>query len=154
MDEDGRWDIWMIEASGGLARRLTHRPGDNGMPSWSRDGKHVYFHSGSSGQDQIWRVSSEDGSLEQITHNGGFIAFESDDGNTLYYTKSDLGAEGLFAISLPGGKERQVIKSRVVSRAFAVFEDGIYYVSSRDLHPFRFRVLPTGPVATASSTVV
>ena len=34
--EDGRWDIWTIDADGGSPRRLTHDPGDENNPNWSR----------------------------------------------------------------------------------------------------------------------
>ena len=44
--EDGRWDIWTIDAEGGVPHRLTLHPGDENIPSWSRDGRCVYFNAG------------------------------------------------------------------------------------------------------------
>jgi hypothetical protein len=65
---------------------------------------------------------------EQITRNGGYLAFESTDRKTLYYTLSETGSEGLHAKRLPDGDEEQVIKENVVGRGLAVFPDGAYYL--------------------------
>jgi Tol biopolymer transport system component len=40
-DEDGHWDVYLIAAAGGQARRLTPDPSDEDLPSWSRDGRWV-----------------------------------------------------------------------------------------------------------------
>jgi len=125
----GQWDIWVIEASGGQPRRITAEPSDENMPSWSRDGENVYFRSDKSGKWEIWRASVADGKLEQVTRNGGFVAYESVDGKTLYYTKAE--ASPLFARSLDGGTEKQLV-DHVSFRAFAVSEDGIYYIGRGD----------------------
>jgi hypothetical protein len=52
-------------------------------------------------------------------------AFESVDGKTLYYTKSMNSP--LYAKSLSGGEERQVVDNVGRSRDFAAFDDGICY---------------------------
>ena len=122
------WDVWVVEASGSSPRQLTHGPADNTIPSWSRDGSSIYFASKRSGRLEIWRMPAGGGTEVQVTHNGGHTAFESTDGKTLYYTLSDEGAEGLYAKTLPGGEEKQVLKEGVAQRSFAVFSDGVYYL--------------------------
>ena len=67
--------------------------------------------------------------LTQLTHKGGFAAFESLDGKSIYYTKSDEGKEGLWRMSVVGGAEAQVIDSAIYRRAFAVTGDGIYFIT-------------------------
>lgn len=124
------WDIWVVEASGSSPRRLTHGPANvnNDIPSWSRDGRSIYFESTRSGRPEIWRVPVGGGTAVQVTHNGGHVAFESTDGKTLYYTLSDGGAEGLHAKRLPDGEEKQVLEEGVAFRNFAVVSDGVYYL--------------------------
>ena len=112
-------------------RQLTHGPGDSAIPSWSRDGRSIYFTSKRSGRFEVWRVPAQGGTAEQITRNGGFLAFESTDGRTLYYTVSEIGAEGLYANQVPDGDENQVMKEEVAARGFAVFSDGVYYLHRR-----------------------
>jgi hypothetical protein len=70
----------------------------------------------------------EGDTAEQITRHGGYVAIESHDGNSLYYTKT--GDDGpLFRKMLAADTEEEILP-RVVSRGFAVFEDGIYYLDS------------------------
>jgi Tol biopolymer transport system component len=144
--EDEHWDIYVIDAAGGQPRRFTPYPSDEAVPSWSRDGKWVYFASNRSGRHEIWRIPAAGGESVQVTDNGGYVAFESWDGKTLYYTK-DTGAGGpLFAKSLAGGPERQILDS-VVSRAFVVVEDGIYHIARTDkegAYPLQFFDFATG----------
>ena len=124
----GGWDIWVVEANGGSPRQVTHSPGDNILPSWSRDGNAIYFTSKRSGRFEIWRLPAHGGKEEQITRNGGYLAFESTNKNTLYYTLSQDGTEGLYAKSLPDGVEVQAVNENVVARGLAVFSDRAYYL--------------------------
>ncbi len=44
-DKEGRFQIYAMDASGRLPRRLTENPADDAAPSFSRDGKRIYFSS-------------------------------------------------------------------------------------------------------------
>ena len=57
-------------------RQITRDPADENMPSWSRDGRFVYYGSNRTGRYEIWRVASGGGTEKQLTHNGGFLPFE------------------------------------------------------------------------------
>jgi Tol biopolymer transport system component/DNA-binding winged helix-turn-helix (wHTH) protein len=133
------WDVWVVEASGGSLRQLTHGPADNVVPSWSRDGSSIYFSSKRSGRPEIWRTPADGGTAVQVTRNGGHTALESLDGGTLYYTMSDGGAEGLYAKQLPDGEEEQVVNEAVAMRGFAVFSDGVYYLHRLGQNSFEVR---------------
>ena len=126
---DGRWDIYVIDAAGGQPRRMTRQPGDNYVPSWSNDAKWIYFGSTRGGRDEIMRMPASGGEPTQITAKGAHTAFESPDGAAIYYTKTDSveRPDALWRIPVGGGTEHQVLKS-VFKRAFAVVDDGIYYV--------------------------
>ena len=67
--EDGQWDIWTIDAEGGSLRRLTSDPADDNQPTWSNDGRFVYFSSNRSGTEAIWRAAATGGSEVQVTHD-------------------------------------------------------------------------------------
>ena len=129
LEKDGHWNVSVIDAAGGQPRRMTRQPGDNYVPSWSRDGRWIYFSSTRSGRDEIMRMPASGGEPTQITANGGYTAFESADGAAIYYAKTDYIAapNALWRMPIGGGAERQVLES-VAKRAFAVVEDGIYYV--------------------------
>jgi len=133
------WDVWVVEASGSSPWQLTHGPADNIIPSWSRDGSSIYFASKRSGRFEIWRMPAGGGTAVQMSHNGGYTAFESTDGKTLYYTLSDGGAEGLYAKLLPDGEEKQVLTEGVAWRGFAVFADGVFYLHRRVPNSYEIR---------------
>ena len=126
--KDGHWDIYAIEAAGGPPRRITFEPSDENMPFWSHDGKWVYYRSDRTGAFEIWRIPFRGGSPEQVTTRGGFNAYESADGKSLYYTKEDSGP--LFAKRLPGGEEHQLLPY-IYLRSFFPEDDGIYYIGRR-----------------------
>ena len=54
--ENGHVDIWTIDASGSGLRQITRDPADDILPSFSRDGNHIYFSSNRTGRLEIWRT--------------------------------------------------------------------------------------------------
>ena len=85
---------------------------DSFLPSWSRDGRWIYFTSnrGEKGY-QIWKQAVQDGASAlappvQVTRDGGFGAVETDDGETLLYTKGS--SPGIWAMPPGGGGETSV----------------------------------------------
>ena len=67
---------------------MTTDPANDDIPSYSRDGKWLYFASSRTGRNEIWKMAAEGGAAVQVTKNGGLVAFESTDGKWLYYSKS------------------------------------------------------------------
>ena len=65
----------------------------------------------------------------QVTRQGGFAAFESPDGATLYYTK--YGLPGLWKMPVAGGEETFVFD--LIKPEFwgywALAEDGVYFLN-------------------------
>jgi len=143
------FDIYVIDANGGVAKRLG-RGDDNGVaPSWSRDGKWIYFSSRQGGQAEVWKVESRGGTRIQVTRNGGFLALESPDGNTLYYT-NDIAGSRLLKSTLDGGGTAQLLED-IVGRSFAVTSDRIYYEHWEPSHTQAFRAFT---LATGVSTII
>jgi dipeptidyl aminopeptidase/acylaminoacyl peptidase len=64
----GRSDLWLLDLRDpGKPRRFTQHPGNDTHPRWSADGTSIYFISGRTGTDQIWRVPLTGGEGVQIT---------------------------------------------------------------------------------------
>jgi serine/threonine protein kinase/Tol biopolymer transport system component len=124
----GNADIYVISAGGGTPRRLTEDSSEEMVPAWSADGRFVYYASRRSGRLELWKSPAGGGDSVQVTSNGGFVAAESRDGRTLYFTKggSDV---GLWSRNVGGGDEKKIINAPV-GRNWAVGEKGIYYVLS------------------------
>jgi Tol biopolymer transport system component len=127
----GNGDIFVIDSQGGSPRKLTSEPSNEVVPGWSRDGLWIYFASDRTGGWEVWKMPSTGGSAVQVTHHGGFAAFESPDGRFLYYAKG-LVVPGLWRIPTNGGEEVQVISSLEAGYwgYWAVVENGIYYLDT------------------------
>lgn len=94
-------DLWVISSKGGDALRLTFDPAADSSPTWSPDGKWVYFTSARersgeteppyNGKTQVWRISPEGGPMSAVTRvKDGISSFElSKDGRTLYYVTGE-----------------------------------------------------------------
>ena len=131
--------IFVISPDGGIPRPITPNSGDNCVPSWSQDGKFVYFASSRSGEFQIWKVSAATGETPsspaiQVTRGGGFRAFESPDGKYLYYAKG-RGKAGLWRRDLSDGKEEPVLESLQQWGWWALGSGVIYFLELPDSLP-------------------
>jgi Tol biopolymer transport system component len=132
----GNADIYIINAGGGSPRRLTDDASEEVVPAWSADGRFVYYASRRSGRLELWKSPAAGGEAVQVTNNGGFIAAESLDGKTLFFTKGGTDV-GLWSIGVDGGEEKKIVDAPV-GRNWAVGERGIYYVlaPSADSEPY------------------
>ena len=70
------------------------------------------------------------GAETQVTHGGGFAAFESYDAKTLYYSKFTGG--GIWSVPSNGGEERHLTEALHLGDwgNFTVTEGGLYLVDS------------------------
>lgn len=150
LGSDGHWDIYRVPSSGGKEQRLTAGGSDNSSPTYSRDGRWIYFSSDRSGRSEIWRMPAGGGEAIQVTRGGGYYALESWDGKTLY--RNGAAAAGgafltpLIARSLADGVEKPIL-DQVASRRFVPVEDGIYYIGpeiQEGQYPLLFLDFATG----------
>ncbi|MFN0168198.1 MAG: hypothetical protein ACKV22_17370 [Bryobacteraceae bacterium] len=129
-------DICAVPAGGGVTRRLTRHPATDRFPSWSRDGRSIYFSSNRTGSLQVWKApadGTETGAV-QVTNGGGISPVESVDGAMVYFGRQ--GPPGtVWKVPAGGGEEAQVGNFTVNGRRylnFTVGAQGIYYASSSD----------------------
>lgn len=102
-------EIYMVEVPGGIPHLLPTIPGaDNLSPSWSHDGKWLYFASKRGTEAfQIWKIPMQGGAPVQLTRHGGISAVESTDGRYLYYSKFEEG--GVWRMAVQGHEETRVL---------------------------------------------
>jgi Tol biopolymer transport system component/DNA-binding winged helix-turn-helix (wHTH) protein len=136
-----RSEIYIVEVPGGVPRLLPTISGaDNLSPSWSRDGKFIYFASKRGDEPfQIWRMPVQGGSLVQLTKHGGISPAESFDGSSLYYSKYEQG--GLWRMPLHGDAGETKVLDDLDGGSWpnwALTQDGIYFL--------RFRKFPEAAI--------
>ncbi len=136
---DGRYDVWTIGVDGSGLRQLTRDPANDYLPSWSHEGRFVYFASNRTGRNEVWRVPTSGGAEERVTGDGGCVPLEALDGRTLYYLRS-CANDALLARATAGGPERTLVPC-VDGRTFAVGPGGIYHVHCAEERDAARRVL-------------
>ena len=107
---DGSWHIWTISADGGPPRQITNDAGGQFRPSWSHDGRWIYFVWRRDNDRDLWRTQGPGGPTERVTHGGSnaSIARESPDGTGVLYKQRD-GDGPLLLQPLAGGAARPII---------------------------------------------
>jgi serine/threonine protein kinase len=130
--KDGSWDICLISPHGGPSRRLTFEAGAQSCPSWSHDGKWIYFtHWGIGVGTEVSKIPSGGGRSIQVTKNGGEDPRESPDGKWLYFTKK----ADLWRMPVSGGEVEKIYPGPWywdMNSSYAVVDDGIYFIKERD----------------------
>jgi Tol biopolymer transport system component/DNA-binding winged helix-turn-helix (wHTH) protein len=126
---DGNADLWLIEPDSARPRRLTTAAAEEIAPSFSRDGRWVYFGSNANGSWQVWKLPAAGGDAIQVTQTGGLVARESADGRLLYFTRRDQ--SGLWRMPAAGGAETRVLDTlNPVDRDnWLVTAEAIYFIS-------------------------
>jgi Tol biopolymer transport system component/DNA-binding winged helix-turn-helix (wHTH) protein len=139
--KDGLYDVHAISVDGGVPRRLTAGPSLNVRPSWSRDGRWIYFGSNRHGEYGIWKIPAQGGAAVQVMNTkGGLEAFESADGQSIYYVK--VQESGIWTVPLGGGEAKRVLDQGVIG-GWTLTNDGICFfnvneLDGPDLHFFNF----------------
>ena len=137
---DGQWSIWLTDVDGGAARQITKEPGDHRAPSWSHDGRWLYFSSALGDSRDIWRVELTTLARERLTRAGsGLTAVELPNGRAILYQPlttahtQDAQDAAVFAQPFDGGEPRQVVE--------CVKGNGVHGRAGRDLlHPLSKRL--------------
>ena len=137
---DGKWlafdsygstlsQIFIVDSEGRNLHSIGNGSSFSVVPSWSRDGKCIYFSSARTGSLQVWKHFLDTGDEVQVTQNGGFDAFESLDGQTVYFSKFDRA--GIWSKPARGSTESVVVAKRPQIGFWgnwAVTERGIYFL--------------------------
>jgi len=140
--EDGARHVYLVDEAGGRIQEISHKSGFyDQVPSWSRDGRWIYFASYRSGRSEVWRAPASGGAPQQVSTTGGSVPFESWDGTTLYYLRENGPIRSLFSMPVGGGPERSLGITTAYWNYLPV-ERGIYYVAPKQGQkmPFTFEV--------------
>jgi Tol biopolymer transport system component len=96
-------DIWLVEAGGGVAERLTAHPSTSMRPRFAPDGRQIAFTSNRTGSGDVYVMPLGGGDVKRLTFHERYCAVEdwSTDGRRVYYS-SDRERRGwsLYAATL------------------------------------------------------
>jgi Tol biopolymer transport system component len=135
----GSSQVYIVSPEGGKLTQLTHGPAavsgatwsqgraTNFGALWSRDGRWMYFTSSRTGRDEIWKMPDGGGPAVQVTHFGGMMGVESEDGKTLFFAREADGGS-LWKMPVSGGNAERIADSLYRSN-FTVTKRGVYYMT-------------------------
>ena len=138
---DTHRDIYLIDADGANSFRLTSEPSIEDNPSWSADGRWIYFRSDRGGLNHIWRAPASGGPARQVTTGEGWQALESRDGRSLYFVRG-TSHRGLWKAPISGGQETLVLDGVQDSR-WALTDTAVLYVEGADTERPQLRLWKT-----------
>jgi len=70
-NRDGNWEIYIIREDGTGLKRLTNNASDDGLPTWSPDGKTIAFLSNQGGAWAVWAMNADGSSRRELFDIGG-----------------------------------------------------------------------------------
>ncbi|HEV2205102.1 MAG TPA: hypothetical protein VGR36_01095, partial [Candidatus Acidoferrales bacterium] len=94
-------DLWLVPASGGIARRITTDPGLELFPKFSPDGSQIAFTGEYDGKPNVYLIPAEGGQPKQLT----FQSAMSD-------IPERMGVENQVVTWMPGGKSVAFLSRR------------------------------------------
>jgi len=148
-------DVYILDLVERVPRKLNSGNGEASVPSWSNDGKWIYFAAGGGeGGDRIYRVPSDGGQAIAISVSHGYAPKESLDGRYVYFASSASSPTTLLIASLkPIGTESRVEGVPALSFAgnWTLARDGIYFYPADDfstLNYFDFASKTVRPILT------
>jgi Tol biopolymer transport system component len=125
---EGHPEVYVVNASGGSPVRLTSNPAGSGNPSWSKDGRWIFFDTHDVG---IQKVPAEGGPAVPVTGRGSWRPIESPDGMFIYSVRNTADGFSLLRVPTEGGEVQQILDS-FVGPSFVVVNDGIYFMPRPD----------------------
>jgi TolB protein len=110
MESGGNTDLYLLDRSGKVIRRLTQEPGIEVSPAWSPDGKQVVYVSDRGGSPQIYILDLASGKTRRLTYSGSYNTSPewSPRGDRIVYTGRVGGRFTVFTIPAEGGEARQL----------------------------------------------
>jgi len=70
-NRDGNWEIYVVREDGTGLKRLTNNASDDGLPTWSPDGKTIAFVSNQGGAWAVWAMNADGSSRRKLFDIGG-----------------------------------------------------------------------------------
>lgn len=105
----GEANVYVIDANGGVPRKLETGIRMNSLPSWSHDGRWIYFASGLTHSSlTVWRVAATGGRAVQLTKTASSMPIESPDGQHVYFVRLTEGKFRLWHMRPDGTGESMV----------------------------------------------
>jgi Tol biopolymer transport system component/tRNA A-37 threonylcarbamoyl transferase component Bud32 len=131
----GDAEIFVVRVDGGVPRRIDTGVRNSSVPSWSRDGKWLYFCVENARTVQVYKMPYPGGPAVALTTRGGYWPRGSADGRRVYYASQGE----LWSVSVTGGDEGAVPGFPRFARGLVIdwmaVPGGIYFMDGTGASP-------------------
>ena len=106
-NRDGNYEIYVVDADGTNATRVTTTEANETEPAWTPDGQRIVFQSDASGAPQVW-IMNADGSGQRALTDGpaNMEPAVSPDGSTIAFSSIRDGNYEIYLMDVDGENER------------------------------------------------
>ena len=113
LSRDGGSQLYLMDANGGEPRRLGQSPSIDTEPTFTSNGRTLYFVSDRGGSPQIYRMPASGGNAERVTVTGTYNISPSlsPDGRWLAYVSRVNGAFKLHVMELATGVSNAITET-------------------------------------------
>ncbi len=124
--------IWLVDSDGSNLHRLNNSTAYEFLPTWSRDGRWIYFCSSRNGRNGLWKQAPDSGQLIEVAQDFFFDVTESPDGRMLYAQRQH---GGIWQVPAEGGTPVAIPELAGVypARYWALAGDTLYFVHQQQL---------------------
>jgi len=127
--ESGHPEVYVVDISERVPRMLVTKISEAMMPSWSHDGEWIYFVSGGTAGQKLYRCPISGGDAVLLSEAGGWYPLESLDGETVYFPSSaDRNVLNALSLKHPSAESPLEGMPRVATyNMWTVGPGGIYF---------------------------
>jgi Tol biopolymer transport system component len=139
----GHAGLYIVDISERVPHKLVTNLAEVSVPSWSHDGRWIYFiGSGQAAGGRIYRVSAGGGNATPLSALPGYRPLESFDGERVYYSTAAVASDDVTIVSAslrPTGTELPVEGvPPIYFASWALIRDGIYFCRAHPIGSVSF----------------
>jgi len=148
-DQDGDFEIWVMNADGSNPRQLTDNAAMDLSPSWSPDGSRIVFVSNRDGNDEIYIMNTDGSDVRRLTETAAasesFPAW-SPDGTEISFDSNRDGNWEIYVMASNGSNPRRLTNDPADDWITSWSPDGsqIAFETRRDGNYELYRMDPDG----------
>jgi C-terminal processing protease CtpA/Prc/tricorn protease-like protein len=130
-------DLWIVDFTGGEAKRITVTDAEESNPSYSPCGEYIAFNSDRNGVNQIFVVPSEGGQARLVSEENLFVRDWFADGESLLAVGTEIGTRKVSMFRVPIQQQRPVMITEIGGHFCHLSKDNNKIIFSRKGYPYR-----------------
>jgi Tol biopolymer transport system component len=119
-------DIFVVKATGGTLVNMTPDEYWEYAPSWTPNGRWIYYSSAREGKMQICRIPAEGGPSEQVTEDGGEVPKVVSDDEFYFWREDGIWRLNSTSLSTPSLSRDEFEETRILEKELGFFSWNVW----------------------------